>query len=113
MSAEEQAIGFLAEQRGFVEAPGSVHKKHECPPDRVVMMQNLEEITAKYNERLANQKQVVDNLSTAMTGLASRLGRAQRLADLWDHPSSPTSFTAKEVAQQLRAVLEPHEGDTP
>jgi hypothetical protein len=60
--------GPVHEGRGQ-EAPDSVHKKHECPPDRVAMMQNLEEITASYNARLVNQRQVIENLSRVRQNL--------------------------------------------
>jgi len=58
---------------GFVEDPGSVHKKHECPPDRVEMVARLEEITARYNQRLENQRQVIENLSADRKRLAERI----------------------------------------
>lgn len=44
------------------EAPGSVHKRHECPPDRMEMARRLAELEARWNTRLANQKQVIANL---------------------------------------------------
>lgn len=47
---------------GFVEVPGSVHKRHECPPDRVEMATRLAELEASWNTRLANQRQVITNL---------------------------------------------------
>lgn len=47
---------------GFVKAPGSVHKKHECPPSNAVMFAQLQEIQTSYDTRLANQKQVIENL---------------------------------------------------
>lgn len=55
--------------------PGNVVTQHECPPDRLVMLQNLEEITARYNERLANQRQVIENLSTARHALLAANAR--------------------------------------
>lgn len=51
--------------RGFMETPGSVHKKHECPPDRVAMMERLEEISLNYRTSLAHQRQVIENLDHA------------------------------------------------
>lgn len=54
---------------GFVESPGSEHKKHECPPDRVEMLKRLEEITQSYAGRLDNQRSVIENLSQARQAL--------------------------------------------
>jgi hypothetical protein len=48
---------------------GPVHESapepHQCPPDRVAMMARLSEIQASYDTRLANQRQVIENLSDA------------------------------------------------
>jgi hypothetical protein len=62
-------------QRGFVEDPGSVHKKHECPPDAVAMMNRLAEVQASYDARLANQRQVIENLSQARHALLAANAR--------------------------------------
>lgn len=62
-----------------IEVPGSVHKKHECPPDREAMMQKLVELQVSWEKRLANMKRVITNLDADRARLSARV---QRLTEL-------------------------------
>lgn len=79
MSQEDKIVSVQITEKGRAAAeghlfvPGNVVTQHQCPPDRVAMMQNLEEITASYNTRLANQKQVIANLSAELERLGARI----------------------------------------
>jgi hypothetical protein len=84
--------------RETVFVPGNVVTQHQCPPDRVAMAQNLVEIQASYNERLANQRQVIENLSTARHALLAANARYETFVR--DVACLPTP-----LGQQARELL--------
>jgi hypothetical protein len=96
---------MAADPRGSMEAPGSVHKKHECPPDRVAMMARMEEISSSYERRLLNQKQVIDNLSDARQKLLRQLAAVERLCASWEVKSAG-ALSRNEAGAILRRTLE-------
>lgn len=88
--------GGVENLRGFVEAPGSVHKRHECPPDRVAMALRLEEIEKAFTRRLTHQRQVIENLDMARK-------RAEKDLALWhDFARHLTSLEAPVFADLRR-----------
>jgi hypothetical protein len=46
---------------------------HQCPPDRVAMLQNLTELEHSFRERLTNQTQVIKNLSEVVNAKSAQL----------------------------------------
>ena len=87
---------------GVVYVPPGVNVQHECPPDRVTMLQNLTELQASYDTRLANQAQVIENLSQARKAALDQLDQCQRfIADLLDNNalSGETAVAARRLVQ--------------
>lgn len=82
-----------------------VEPQHECPPDRVAMMKALEDLQKAFDERLLNQRQVIENLSEARQ---IALQTAQDLRDLLEDLFGNTSLTPGKLAhyREAYALLE-------
>lgn len=95
-------------EKGFVEEPsGPVHKKHECPPDRLAMMRELDGLTQRYDERLRNQRQVIENLDTARKDALKQLGAWQEFgrALIAESDDAVAVHSARELLRQQGVEL--------
>lgn len=94
--------GVGEELPGAVEAPRSARRKHECPPERVAMLERLEELEKTFNQRLVQQKEVIENLSQARQAILDQLHAWQEIGKAL---ASARHLTHMVEAQQRAGVL--------
>jgi hypothetical protein len=81
---------------------------HQCPPDRVAMMARLSEIQASYDTRLANQRQVIENLSEARHALLAANARYESFVRYVASLRPDQIEEARVKAQELLNAQEGH-----